>query len=334
MRSRRAARVHWALAEPACGGAIQIDGVPRFPPRKTRSEPSTTSVRGKRANALCQRQPDATLASSPLVCLPTLTLGFLAGECPQRCGLVLQIDITRVANTPGKQRHQKLRRSRPRRSLPPHPLRGAAHPPLPAVPPAASRLAPPPTLPTPRLVPAVSSLVHLSKWALEIAPRSPTSREAALSRSHVYQRAKRAKGISLAPGIVPKGPSRCARRPQRRTVTNPPKAATTRCRPADYVPQFNGALSAFATQCRQRRACCQRGEARRCSAGWPWPFCWCGGPVETQMPVAGAHPSEPSQSPAIRTLARPAPLTSLVHARAVQRPLLPAASPGQCVGPL
>ena len=37
--------------------------------------------------------------------------------------------------------------------------------------------------------------------------------EAALGRSHVYQRAKHAKGISLAPGIVPKEPSRCAWRP-------------------------------------------------------------------------------------------------------------------------
>ena len=52
-----------------------------------------------------------------------------------------------------------------------------------------------------------------SRSGLEIAPRSPTPSEAALGRSHVYQRAKHAKGISLAPGIVPKGPSRRARRP-------------------------------------------------------------------------------------------------------------------------
>ena len=52
-------------------------------------------------------------------------------------------------------------------------------------------------------------------WAreVEIAPRSPTPRDAPAGRSHVYQRAKHAKGISLAPGIVPKGPSRRARRP-------------------------------------------------------------------------------------------------------------------------
>ena len=48
---------------------------------------------------------------------------------------------------------------------------------------------------------------------VEIAPRSPTPRDASAGRSHVYQRAERAKGISLAPGIVPKGQSRRARRP-------------------------------------------------------------------------------------------------------------------------
>ena len=76
--------------------------------------------------------------------------------------------------------------------------------------------------------------------------------------------------------------------------------------------------------------------ARRCTEGRRWRSCWCGGPVEMQTPVAGAHPSEPSQRPANRTLGRPAPLTSLVqHATlSVQRPLFPAASPGQCVGPL
>ena len=48
---------------------------------------------------------------------------------------------------------------------------------------------------------------------VEIAPRSPTPRDASAGRSHVYQRAEHAKGISLAPGIVPKGQSRRARRP-------------------------------------------------------------------------------------------------------------------------
>ena len=48
---------------------------------------------------------------------------------------------------------------------------------------------------------------------VEIAQRSPTPRDASAGRSHVYQRAERAEGISLAPGIVPKGQSRRARRP-------------------------------------------------------------------------------------------------------------------------
>ena len=48
---------------------------------------------------------------------------------------------------------------------------------------------------------------------VEIAPRSPTPRDAPAGRSHVYQRAEHATCISLAPGIVPKGPSRRARRP-------------------------------------------------------------------------------------------------------------------------
>ena len=48
---------------------------------------------------------------------------------------------------------------------------------------------------------------------VEIAPRSPTPRDAPAGRSHVYQRAVHATGISLAPEIVPKGPSRRARRP-------------------------------------------------------------------------------------------------------------------------
>ena len=48
---------------------------------------------------------------------------------------------------------------------------------------------------------------------VEIAPRSPTPRDAPAGRSHVYQRAVHATGISLAPGIVPKVPSRRARRP-------------------------------------------------------------------------------------------------------------------------
>ena len=48
---------------------------------------------------------------------------------------------------------------------------------------------------------------------VEIAPKALTPSEAALDRSHLNQRAKHAKGISLAPGIVPKGPSRRARHP-------------------------------------------------------------------------------------------------------------------------
>ena len=53
--------------------------------------------------------------------------------------------------------------------------------------------------------------ISTSRSGLEIAPRSLTPSEAALGRSHVYQRAEHAKGISLAPGIVPKGQSRGAR---------------------------------------------------------------------------------------------------------------------------
>ena len=48
---------------------------------------------------------------------------------------------------------------------------------------------------------------------VEIAPRSPTPRDTSAGRSHVYQRVEHAKGTSLAPGIVPKGQSRRARRP-------------------------------------------------------------------------------------------------------------------------
>ena len=59
---------------------------------------------------------------------------------------------------------------------------------------------------------------------VEIAPRSPTPRDAPAGRSHVYQRAKHAKGISLAPGIVPKGPSRRARRPAAHRHQPPPGA--------------------------------------------------------------------------------------------------------------
>ena len=55
--------------------------------------------------------------------------------------------------------------------------------------------------------------LHTSPREVEIAPRSPTPRDASAGRSHVYQRAEHAKGISLAPGIVPKGPSRRARLP-------------------------------------------------------------------------------------------------------------------------
>ena len=59
---------------------------------------------------------------------------------------------------------------------------------------------------------------------VEIVPRSPTPRDALAGRSHVYQRAKHAKGISLAPGIVPKGPSTGAHGARRRTGTKPPCA--------------------------------------------------------------------------------------------------------------
>ena len=48
---------------------------------------------------------------------------------------------------------------------------------------------------------------------VEFALKSPTPRDAPAGRSHVYQRAVHATGISLAPEIVPKGPSRRARRP-------------------------------------------------------------------------------------------------------------------------
>ena len=59
---------------------------------------------------------------------------------------------------------------------------------------------------------------------VEIAPRSPTPRDASAGRSHVYQRAERAEGISLAPGIVPKGQSRRARRPAAHRHQPPPGA--------------------------------------------------------------------------------------------------------------
>ena len=59
---------------------------------------------------------------------------------------------------------------------------------------------------------------------VEIAPRSPTPRDASAGRSHVYQRAEHAKGISLAPGIVPKGQSRRARRPAAHRHQTPPGA--------------------------------------------------------------------------------------------------------------
>jgi hypothetical protein len=53
---------------------------------------------------------------------------------------------------------------------------------------------------------------------VEIAPRSPTPRDGPAGRSHVYQCAVHATEISLAPGIVPKGPSG-AHGARRRTVT-------------------------------------------------------------------------------------------------------------------
>ena len=64
--------------------------------------------------------------------------------------------------------------------------------------------------------------ISTSRSGLEIAPRSLTPSEAALGRSHVYQRAERAEGISLAPGIVPKGQSRRARRPAAHRHQPPP----------------------------------------------------------------------------------------------------------------
>ena len=66
--------------------------------------------------------------------------------------------------------------------------------------------------------------ISTSRSGLEIAPRSLTPSEAALGRSHVYQRAEHAKGISLAPGIVPKGQSRRARRPAAHRHQTPPGA--------------------------------------------------------------------------------------------------------------
>ena len=66
--------------------------------------------------------------------------------------------------------------------------------------------------------------ISTSRSGLEIAPRSLTPSEAALGRSHVYQRAERAEGISLAPGIVPKGQSRRARRPAAHRHQPPPGA--------------------------------------------------------------------------------------------------------------
>ena len=75
--------------------------------------------------------------------------------------------------------------------------------------------------PAPRSRPLES---RVSKWGLVLAPRSLTPSEAALGRSHVYQRAEHAKGISLAPGIVPKGQSRRARRPAAHRHQTPPGA--------------------------------------------------------------------------------------------------------------
>ena len=66
--------------------------------------------------------------------------------------------------------------------------------------------------------------ISTSRSGLEIAPRSLTPSEAALGRSHVYQRAEHAKGISLAPGIVPKGQSRRARRTAAHRHQTPPGA--------------------------------------------------------------------------------------------------------------
>ena len=66
--------------------------------------------------------------------------------------------------------------------------------------------------------------ISTSRSGLEIAPRSLTPSEAALGRIHVYQRAERAEGISLAPGIVPKGQSRRARRPAAHRHQPPPGA--------------------------------------------------------------------------------------------------------------
>ena len=63
---------------------------------------------------------------------------------------------------------------------------------------------------------------------VEIAPRSPTPRDASAGRSHVYQRAEHAKGISLAPGIVPKGQSRRARRTAAHRHQTPPGAPKPR----------------------------------------------------------------------------------------------------------
>ena len=65
--------------------------------------------------------------------------------------------------------------------------------------------------------------ISTSRSGLEIAPRSLTPSEAALGRSHVYQRAEHAKGISLAPGIVPKGQSRRARRTAAHRHQTPPR---------------------------------------------------------------------------------------------------------------
>ena len=51
-------------------------------------------------------------------------------------------------------------------------------------------------------------------------------RDALAGRSHVYQRAKDAKGISLAPGIVPKKAHPGAHGARRHTVTKTPRAGS------------------------------------------------------------------------------------------------------------
>ena len=68
--------------------------------------------------------------------------------------------------------------------------------------------------------------ISTSRSGLEIAPRSPMPRDALAGRSHVYQRAKDAKGISLAPGIVPKKAHPGAHGARRHTVTKTPRAGS------------------------------------------------------------------------------------------------------------